>query len=537
MKKAFCMILAVLMVLCSCGGIALAEEQPVELTWFLNASALPESWDMSQPIFKAITEATGVTINMTIPAEDADTKLNLMIASGKLPDMITMNNADLIHELTTNDMVWDLGEFMTTYLPDSDFLARFPEDIKAGLISKYGGWSSYPSHMVSSDAAEIWGYPDSLRDYYTNMVYSDQFSIFVYKDYAEQLGIDVKSVDTEEKLLDLMKQFADAKLKNGSDASVYTVIIPSAALEEMNMRPLKYQFGTMPWDEEGNYRSEYFADEYRHAVEFLNKCYQLGYLDESVMTMDTDTMKTICNSGRAAIYIGGISGLNMGHDDEWLTPGPVQSSTGASPVFPLSSKVGTGWLQTFVTKNCQHPEAVARFIDYMSSREGMLIHMYGIEGEDYYWDDEGMLHRTEQGSSKVEDKVSGMYGFYAFHNISFSRSVEYVDLSNVTDLMTALGSSEKTYKYDSSVLTLPAGYVEAGSDYAFIKNEADTYVQSTLGKIITAKDDETFNSMFDAFLQQLDALGLHDYDAYVNIAVQENAAAIGLDLKEAQPGK
>lgn len=43
--------------------------------------------------------------------------------------------------------------------------------------------------------------------------------------------------------------------------------------------------------------------------------------------------------------------------------------------------------------------------------------------------------------------------------------------------------------------------------------------------------------MFDAFLQQLETLGLHDYDAYVNIAVQENAAAIGLDLKEAQPGK
>lgn len=171
----------------------------------------------------------------------------------------------------------------------------------------------------------------------------------------------------------------------------------------------------------------------------------------------------------------------------------------------------------------------------MSSREGMLVHMYGIEGDDYYWDDEGMLHRTELGASKVEDKVSGMFGFYAFHHTSFSRSVEYVDLSNVTDLYTALGSSDKVYKYDSSLLSWPSGYVEAGSDYAFIKNETTTYGQSTLGKLITAKDDETFNAMYDEFIAQLDALGLREYDEYLNIALHNNADAAGVDLTKAQP--
>lgn len=534
-KKLVSLLLALAMMLSITGSVALAEGETTELSWFINASALPETWDMSQPIFKTITEKTGVTIAINLPAEDADTKLNLMIASGKLPDMITINNQDLIYEMISNNLVWNLDEFTQKYMADSHIHQDFPQDIKDELIRRNGGWYSYPSHIVTDDAAKIWGYPEPLVEYYTAMKYSDQFSIFVNRAAAEQLQIDVKSIDSEEKLLALMKQFDEAELKNAEGASLYTVIMPSTNLEEMNMRPLKYQFGTMPWDEEGNYRSEYYAPEYRHALEFLNKCFQLGYLEESVMTMDPDTMKTICNSGRAAIYIGGISGLNMGHDDEWLTPGPVMSSTGATPVFPLSSKVGTGWLQTFVSKNTKNPEAVARFIDYMSSREGMLVHMYGIEGEDYYWDEQGMLHRTELGASKVEDKVSGMFGFYSFHHTSFSRSVENVDLSNATDLMTALGTSDKVYKYDSSVLNLPAGYVEAGSDYAFIKNEANTYAQSNLGKIITAKDDATFNQLFDAFIAQMDALGLKEYDAYVNIAVQQNAADIGLDLKTAQP--
>ena len=34
--------------------------------------------------------------------------------------------------------------------------------------------------------------------------------------------------------------------------------------------------------------------------------------------------------------------------------------------------------------------------------------MFGIEGTDYEWDENGCLHRTEVGSAKIEDGVSGM---------------------------------------------------------------------------------------------------------------------------------
>ncbi|HJC25562.1 MAG TPA: hypothetical protein H9761_18015 [Candidatus Eisenbergiella merdavium] len=512
-------------------------EGNVTFDWFLTASALPEIWDLEQPIFREITAATGCTPAVTIPAEDADTKLNLMITNNDLPDLMTLNNDDLIYELIEADLVWDLGEFMETYLPDSHIFTDYPEDIKNEVIRRYGGWYFYSSHMVSDDAAEIWGYPEGTEDYYEAQKYSDQFSIFINAAYAQQLGIDVKSIDTEEKLLEVMQQFADADLKNEAGADVYTLAIPMEALEEMNMRPLKYQFGTLPYDEEGNFRSEYYAPQYRHAVEFLNQCYRLGYLDQNIMTLDGTSYNTLCNSGRAAVMIGGIAGLGVGHDSEWETPEPVLSSTGDMPVFPVRGNTGIGWLRTFVSKDCENPEAIARFIDYMSSREGMLIHMYGIEGEDYTWDENGMLHRTESGGEKVEDGVSGMYGFYAFHHTNFSRSVEYVDLSAVSDLQTSLGTSDKVFKYNTSLFDLPAGYVEAGSDYAFIKNEVDSYVESELPKLMMAESEEAFDAMYEEFIQSLNDMDLPKYDEYVNIAVQEAAAEAGVDLKEEQPGK
>lgn len=536
MKRLLCLALTLTLLL-SMACVSTASAENVTFDWFITASALPSTWDLDQPIFKAITDATGCTPSVSIPAEDADTKLNLMMVNGDLPDLITMNNDDLTHELIQAGLVWDLGEFMQTYMPESHILKDYPQDVKNEVTRIYNGWYFYSSHMKTEDGAAIWGYPAGTEEYYEAQKYSDQFSIFINAAVAKQLNIDVKAIDTEEKLMEVMAQIDAANLTNDSGASVNTLVIPSDAWVHPNMEALKYQFGTMPYDEEGKYRSEWYAPQYRHSVEFLNKCYELGYLDQNVLTMDETTMRTLCNSNRAAVYIGGIAALKMGHDDEWGTPGPILSSAGDSPVFPKSTQTGIGWLRTFVSKSCENPEAIAKFIDYMSSREGMLMHMYGVEGTDFVWDDQGMLHRTDIGKSKVEDGVTSMYGFYAFHYTNFSNSVEYVDVANASDILTSLGTSDKVYKYDSSLMTLPSGYVEAGSDYAFIKTEVSNYVQSNMSKIIMAKDKDTFNTMYDSFLAQLDAMGLREYDAYLNLAVQKNAADKGVDLKKAQPGQ
>ena len=64
--------------------------ETVNLEWFMSAGVVPQTWDTNQYVMGQITEKTGVTISADIPAEDADTKLNLLIASGQLPDIITI---------------------------------------------------------------------------------------------------------------------------------------------------------------------------------------------------------------------------------------------------------------------------------------------------------------------------------------------------------------------------------------------------------------------------------------------------------------
>lgn len=281
----------------------------------------------------------------------------------------------------------------------------------------------------------------------------------------------------------------------------------------------------------GQYQSIFYTDEYRDGASFLNHCAQKGFLTETHLIMDEETLVSLTNSGRVACYIGPFTTLGSGTDlnDVWVSPGAITPDSGATPVLPYSAGMYTGWLNTMVSKNAKDPAACARFIDYMSSREGMLLHMYGVEGVDYTWDGPCLV-RTEEGMGKVEDGVTGIWGFYAFQDGYFPRSVEHRSLDKMPPTM-AYSLTDNVVVYDASPFDIPAGYVSENEDMTFIEIETNNYLEATLPKILLAPDDQTFNDQYDAFLAEMTRLGRKDYDAYLNIKVQENAEKRGIELK------
>lgn len=535
MKNVFWAILAcVVLLTCTVCSPALAQaNEPEKITWFINRSALPSNWNLDEPIFKEITAATGVTCELIIPAEDPDTKLNLLMVSGQMPDIITTSNRNLIAEMVKSDMVWDLDEFFKTYLPDTHLFTDFAADQKNAMIKQDGGWYGYPSHIVSAGEQEIFGYPtQAINDYYQKAKYDYNFGIYFYKEYVDKLGIDVNAIKTEEQLFDALAKIAAAGLTSDTGASVYTMMTDGIYTARYAMNTiLANTFGAMPVGDNGQYQSLYYSPEYRNAVSFLNGCGKLGYLTESQLIMDEPTVVSICNSGRSAVFIGGLSTLKSGADvvDKWVSPGAVVSTAGAKPVMSYNGTVTTGWLNTLVSKSTEKQAACAKFIDFMSSKKGMLLHMFGIEGTDYTYDADGCLHRTDAGNSKIEDGVSGMFGFYAFHNTAFARSVSWLDTTKESPTL-KYGNSGNVVIYDGSLFNLPSGYVESGSSYAYTLTEVENYIEPAIAKLILAPDDATFTSMYDAFLQELDKLGLRAYDEYLNEQVQKNCAEKGVTL-------
>ena len=505
--------------------------------WFITVSAIPLIWDLSQPILRAITDNTGAAPNIILPAADADTVLNLKIAAADLPDLITMGNRDLYTEMIQAGMIWNMGEFMETYKPDSHILRDFPQDIKEVLIVRDGGWYAYPSHMNSPDAIERFGFPEPLQEYFARKRYYNHSSIFMLERYADAVGVDVASVNTEEALLDFMQLLHDAELTNEEGADVFTFVLHAGIGYHTGFfHGLRMHFGVLPYDEDINFRSFWFAPEMTYLMRFLNTCFRRGFICESTFMWDQDTMTAVGNAGRIAVFQGGIAAFGAAHRDmDWATPGPIITSSGMTPVFPVWSGVSAGWLQTFVTKNNNYNAVIARFIDYMSSPEGMLTHIYGFENEDFFLDDYGMLHRTELGAERREDGITGNFGFYGFHHVAFQRSMEFLDLTYERGIATEMGSSPLSFVYEATYFPPPTFRIEPGSDLDFIRNEVNNFVVANLYNVIMAPDDETFESMWDDFREELENLGLRYLDERANVYTQEALRESGVDLSIFRP--
>lgn len=516
------------------------------IDWFLSASPIPAPWNLDMPVLAELSKKTGAVMDANIPAQDADTKLNLLMVNGQLPDVISITNQTLYSELITSGQVWDIQEFFETYLPDAKMInGGFPEDIKEALITRDGGWYAVPSHILSADNAKIWPLSESTKEYWDGMDVSNQFTWVINRPMMEEYGISEESLMTEQGLLDAIKKIKDLNVKNKDGAGVYPFLIHGADFWFNTSAAIYNLFGAMQVDENGNFRSEYYSDQFRDGMEFLNECYREGLLDPSIMTMDEATIVAIMNDDRAFCYMGGTaanamidrkrkdSDGNQTNEYVYFCPGTVKWESGYQPAIGVNSTVGTGWIQTFINKDCKEPEAIARFIDYlMMDEQGLTLWNYGIEGTHWIRNEKGLIERTPEGQKAYDDMATtGIGAFWLFCNQNFDRKAANIT-NDIGDIASAVvGRSPETYVYDTAALQIPSGYIQAGSQYDITGIEVKNYVPQQLAKMVMAESDDQFETLYQEFIGQLDKLGLKELDAYKNEAVQKNYEIFGYSLK------
>ncbi len=514
--------------------------EKTDISWFLSVGVVPSKWDESQYVMKTVTDATNVTVSASTPAEDPDTKLNLMIVNGELPDLITFTNGTLIKDMIDAGLVWNIQEFFETYMPDSHIInGGFPGDVKEKLVARDGGWYAFPSHIRSPENREIWGLNPATRELWESTDYRSNNGIIFNKTIMDQLGITEDDVKTESGLLAALEKVKQAGL-TVNNASVIPILPNGSGFQGNGWKSdgggvgtLAMMFGGMPLNEDGNYRSLYYNDQFRHAVAFLNQCARLGYLDANTFTMDDAANEAACRSGRVFAFVGNTANTGFAFEGEWYTPGVILSDGGETPVLPTNSTVGRGWLQTFISKDTKNPEAVARFLDYMSSEEGLTTWAYGEKDVDFTVTPDGLYIKTEEGTQKSNNAgVTGLGAFWAFANQNYDQ--KFMDPSNDGGIVPqcAYGANEATYKYDSAALDeLPGGYIESDQEILTITTEVKSYAGTELANIILQATDSDFDARFEALLAQLDKLGLPKVDEYIDQVVQENYKELGYTLK------
>ena len=147
------------------------------------------------------------------------------------------------------------------------------------------------------------------------------------------------------------------------------------------------------------YRSEKVKEYFR----WLSRMYDEGILDSEFATQTYEDYIAKIGSGRVIgltdnswNYAEGETILKAdGKVDLTYAGLPVTLDENTKCASLMYQGLTVGW-GIGITKDCKDPVAAIKFIDFMCNDEGMVLRHWGIEGVNYFVDENGHRYRTEE---------------------------------------------------------------------------------------------------------------------------------------------
>ncbi|UPK41348.1 extracellular solute-binding protein [Paenibacillus pabuli] len=345
-----------------------------ELDWYINFDWFAQSWG-NDVASKFITEDTGVNITYLGGSDD---KLNTMMASGDLPDIITMDGSNPLVK-DAEKFAIPLDELAKKYDPYFLETASKPETLK----------------FFTRDDGHIYGYPNfsnTKSDYEKGGIYGNQ-AFLVRKDIYEQLG--KPDMTTPEGFISAL----EAVQKLGAKDELEKNIIPigmtpftgdSSEKNGVFNRTLADFIGVPMLTEEGKYYDRYTDADFQKWLKVFVEARQKGLADRDMITMTGDDKNArITNGSYFAYFAADLTGetdslsvwANEHPGKEYIAVNGPSSTVGRTTALPGTSI--EGWTQTFITKSSKDPQKAMELITYLVSEEGNNVMNFGREGETY----------------------------------------------------------------------------------------------------------------------------------------------------------
>lgn len=370
------------------------DKSPITFEYF-NADGKNGNWD--NPVAKAITEATGVTLDVSYPVAsqgDAKEDVALMIANDEYPDMIYAKGSAT--DLYQAGALIDMTDLIEKYGPNIKKMygaemekLKWSQDDPGIYQLSYAGVNQ--KTLTTGESCQIqWAalkendykYPKTL-DEYEKMIKSYLAAHPKTEDGLDMIGITMSASDWHWMITlgNPAGLIADASPDNGQ------------------------------WiiDDEYNVHYKHVTDEEKEYFKWLCRMYNEGILDPNFATQTDDDYIAKVASGRVVAIT----------DAEWhysqceatlVADGKVDQTYVGLPVTLREDQVekallyqGTtvGW-GIGITKSCEDPVRAIKFLDYLCSDEGQILYHWGIEGENYFLDDDGQPYRTDEEVAKAQ---------------------------------------------------------------------------------------------------------------------------------------
>ncbi|HCL02464.1 MAG TPA: ABC transporter substrate-binding protein [Lachnoclostridium phytofermentans] len=489
----------------------------VDLTWYINFSWFTTPWGENL-VSKTITEETGCNINFIVPAGNEAEKLNSLIASDSLPDLLTIGWWEgQVNQMIEDEMVYALDELATQYDP---YWFEVADKGRVGWFTKEDG--------------HVYGYPNSSfspQDYekYDNI--SSNQTFLVRKDMYEAIGS--PDMTTPEGFIAAVKAAA-AKYPevNGQP------LIPVGAHEFISTGNNSFDlflsnFLATPYEKDGQYYDRFTDAELVRWLKAFRELGAEGYLKEDIFvdkraqmeekiaqgryfcmlyqrTDLADQQKVLYKNDPNSIYIA-VDGPKNSKGDAYTLPG-----TGIN-----------GWCVTMISKKCQRPDRAIQLCSYLMSEHGQHMTWLGVEGVtwDYVNGKETMKPEVKEILTSDRSAYDKQYGadscYWMFQDNAMS-------LKWAVETPEPLGQMERwTYPYVISVSQYDVS-LAADSDEFDIQSKVDNEWGVVLPRLLLAKTEAEFDTIWDAFIQKRKDFGIDTVLATKTEMMKEAKLKLGI---------
>ena len=450
---------------CALVGSAAAQSAGKPATWIADraikgwafiddlGASLPDD-QIKNDVAQRIKELTGITLEWRYTAGSSDKDMLMTaLAAGDLPDVIVHYLDDssrpefpIVLKAAREGMFVDLAPYLKkTKVYSKYFQADYlPVDTAKNVVFRPEFKGAV--YMVHINIARTNGSND--MNYRSGM--------YIQKSIADALKINPAAIKTEDDLYNLLKKIKAGNFKDNNGNPVYPVgpamwgsgggkVYPSIVNNySFAQKTGDYDFGLI----DGKLFHEAETPYAKKQVAFYRKLLAEGLIHPELFTMDGARAEEGVRSNSFAIIADAHNYLDFLEQSMYLPVGPLYDIGGSDVDYRVGKSGNCAWEIPAGTK---HPEDIVKFADFLASKEGKLLWMYGIEGKHYDMVGGKPVPRKEIVELKNKDrKASNNLNIYMGYDGSlWGWALGSTDIDNVKDfgeLKYGMASDTKTYQ-------------------------------------------------------------------------------------------
>ena len=468
-----------------------------------------------------------IDIEFSKPDADPEAKLNLMISSNDLPDVVMMDRGPVNKRMVELGMLTDLAPLQAnnpTY--DENVLKQSQEIMKIdGVLYALPCWP----RKAASGGNDCWIYDRRIYESAGSPVLKTFEDLYEYAKLVkekvpvnnENLPVIPFSVDGQETLHFMTKGFY--RSFGGFNGEIYGRVGDELKL---TLRDPKY----------------------RDAIMEANRWYREGLIADTNFTDSKEQILEKLVAGRAGLLYYNMDQDDYNHfrsllvdsfpDDDYivLDAPAYPPARGLAPdkIYADSQQtVGDGIV--CITKKAEQPQRIFDFLSYLYTKDASIEMMYGPKG--FIWDEldangNPILTKYEADMTAEEQDDLGMW-FWTIPSHS-----DNVDMTNFAVNAMLPREKQNWVVWVGANIITPLMFVsdeynglnevlDPNSDEGIKKTLCENQRLNMLPRVIMAKTPEEAEKLYDDLLAFCDDNGMADVERLLNEKYKENVAMQG----------